>query len=423
MPGDTGESASASLRNFRLYFAASLMAIVSEGVFALTSLVSVSRATGSAQSLGLVIALTTVPSLILTPFQGVLIDRFDKARLATTTCVLRTLLMLLSGVAVSVGSDAIGALFGCILIAYALLYFQLPVFETMLKLLLPEGSAMPRLAATQAAWQAGHLGAMVVAGLLMEWAGLFSAFCAAAAMSALSALIFLRLPRQSARAAAPSEKPGLSAALSRYAAEFKDGWRYVLSQRGLLAMVVAAASIHPTVQALNTLIIPFVSTNLRTGPLAVGILEGACGAGSALSAMLCVWIAKANLSRKGLLLSLFLMAVSVSFFASSASLVMAGAGYLLVGVFLGNMRVLARALVIQLVQGELAGRVMSIVSFLGLALGILVGVLAGVVADRSLTLAYGLVVAFLLLPLVATALFNGGANAQVAPESTGAVNR
>ncbi len=406
MPGDPGPSAHASQRNFRLYFAAALMAAVSEGMFALSSLVSISRTTGSALSLGVAIVLTTVPSLVLTPFQGVLIDRFNKAHLATASCALRALLMVLAGVAISTGYNEVWLFYGCILICYAILYFQIPVLESMLKPLLPAGSSMPGVAYTQSAWLVGMLGAMVLAGLLMDWAGLASSFFTAAGMSALGALVFIQIPFRSLVAAAPAAggPSGFKSALRSYAVDFKAGWRYIISHRWLLAMVIAAAAFHPLVQALNTLIVPFVSTSLKTGPVSIGILEGACGAGSALSAAICVWLVRTHRGSTGLLLSELLMIASVGFFSSAASLVTASLGYLAVGVFLGNIKILSRSLVLQAVQAELAGRVMSIVSFIGLALGILVGMTAGWIADHGLHLAYGFIALFLLIPLAATGM-------------------
>lgn len=409
MLDDTGADVHASRRNFRLYFAAALMAALGEGMFALSSLISVSRTTGSALSLGVAIVLTTVPSLLLTPFQGVLIDRIDKVRLATASLALRGLLMVLVGGALSVGYSEVWFFYGCILLAYVILYFQIPVLESLLKFLLPAGSSMTGVAYTQAAWQAGMLGAMVLAGILMEWAGLASAFFVAAGMCALGALILLQLPLRSAVTAGPAAggHSGFKGALHSYAMEFKAGWRYLASHRELLAMVIVAAAAHPFVQALNTLIIPFVSTSLKTGPLSVGILEGACGVGSALSAALCVGLARANLGRRGLLVSEVLLIASVGFFASAASLLVASLGYLAVGIFLGNMRILSRSLVLQAVQAELAGRVMSIVSFMGLAAGVLIGMAAGWIADHDLYLAYGFIASFLLMPLAATAFARG----------------
>jgi DHA3 family macrolide efflux protein-like MFS transporter len=347
-----------------------------------------------------------VPSLLLTPFQGVLIDRTNKVRLATVSCALRALLMVLIGVALSVGYQQVWIFYGCILLSYLILYFQIPVFESMLKPLMLAGSSMTGVASTQAAWQAGMLGAMVVAGLLMEWLGLASAFFVAAGMSALGALLFTRLSPRLAMTATPSAEglSGLQGALHSYAVEFKAGWRYTATHRRLLALVIVAASVHPLVQGLNTLIVPFVSASLKTGPFVIGLLEGALGVGSAISAALCVWLMGANLGEKGLLLSKILLVASVGLFASATSLVMASLGYLAIGLFLVNVKVLSRSLVLQIVQAELAGRVMSIVSFIGLALGILIGLAAGFIADYDLSLAYGFIALFLLLPLAASAM-------------------
>ncbi|HYO56000.1 MFS transporter [Archangium sp.] len=390
---------------FWLYFTATTLINVAEGMFAITSLIILSRVTNSALSIGFGLALIMVPPIVFTPFQGAIIDCFDKVRLAVWTNALRSLLFAFVGGAVAAGHTGLGLLYGTVLLSYVLWHFNVPVLESLLKELLPSDSRSG-LAATQAAWLLGAMGAMIVAGFLIEKVGPASPFYVAAGLKLLGAALCSRLKPPARAGEAVAARPGLARVdFRRYALEFKAGWRYVGSERRLLLMVLTAATAQPFFQALNTLILPFASNVLGVGPAAVGLIQGAGGVGGLIAAASCISLARANRSALGLVLSQVLLIASVGLFAAARTLGSASLGFFAIGIFACNLRVLARALVLQLVRTEFAGRVMSTVSCIGLTLGLFTSVLAGLIAEHDIFWAYGFSALFLLIPLGATALY------------------
>ncbi len=400
-------------RDFRFFFAATLIGTIGEGIFGLTSIVSVAKATGSNLSIGVAFALTTLPALLFAPFQGALIDRFNKARLATWATIIRALLISIIATAMWFNVLVSVFLYTCILLYYVLWYFSIPVIESLLVDVLPGESAVRGMSLTQAALQAGVLGAALVAGFLMETFGEVFAFGVAIAMDLVSSGLYHRV-----RARDPGR---LEQAVSRfaekvwsYAGELRQGWSYVLSDSRLLMLVLTAAAAHPFFQAINTLIVPFNYKVLNGQEFSLGLVDSGAGVGSLISAGVCLWLSRSV--HRLLLISELLLGVAIVAFSLTRTIPLAFAGYVVVGLLAGNMKVLAKSLVIQSLRPELSGRVMSAISFIGLGAGLVTALGAGLIADTSIAGAYAATALFVLLPLAATAVYVArGARSAIEP--------
>ena len=85
-------------RGMRLLFVANLISMVGSGMNAAAVIWYILQATHSEVSLGLLVALQTLPSLVLLPFTGVLIDREDRRHLMMWLDVARGLVILVVAV-------------------------------------------------------------------------------------------------------------------------------------------------------------------------------------------------------------------------------------------------------------------------------------------------------------------------------------
>src|SRR5271167_1119314 len=68
-------------RGMRLIFLANLISMIGSGMNSAAVIWYILQATHSEVSLGMLIALQTIPSMLLLPFTGVLIDREDRRHL------------------------------------------------------------------------------------------------------------------------------------------------------------------------------------------------------------------------------------------------------------------------------------------------------------------------------------------------------
>ncbi|HWP45071.1 MAG TPA: hypothetical protein VNO14_17645, partial [Blastocatellia bacterium] len=201
---------------------------------------------------------------------------------------------------------------------------------------------------------------------------------------------------------APPPPGRLSDHVIRYLEDVKAGWRYTLGNRNLFLAVVVASSAHPFFQAINTLLAPFVYGNLKGEAISVGLIEGGAGLGSLLSAVILLSFARIGATGAILLTSELLLIASLLAFSMTATIPGALAAYVAVGLFVGNLKVLSKSVVLEMAQREFSGRVMSAVSLLGLMAGVVTALGAGLIADRSLFYAYAFTSAFMLVPCSAT---------------------
>ena len=85
-------------RGMRLLFVANLISMVGSGMNAAAVIWFILQATHSEVSLGLLVALQTLPSLVLLPFTGVIIDREDRRHLMMWLDVARGLVIVVVAV-------------------------------------------------------------------------------------------------------------------------------------------------------------------------------------------------------------------------------------------------------------------------------------------------------------------------------------
>ncbi|HVG18342.1 MAG TPA: MFS transporter [Blastocatellia bacterium] len=402
--------------NLRMLFGATVLGTVSEVVFGLTSIITVSKSTGSALSIGVLIMLTTLPSVFLSAFQGVVIDRFDKGRLAVWANLLRAAVILVTAAAIWAEVFSLALLYVAILTYYILWYFLIPNSESLTKEVLPKGQSTAGLALIQGACQMGVLASAPMTGLLMDKFGLTITFAFAASMDIAGAIFYKRIKLAAPDAmpegshASPSREPLINY-LRGYAAEIREGWKYIAGDRQILLMVLAASSAHPFFQAINTLLAPFVFWVLGGEAFEYGLIDGGSGLGSLISAMLCLSLLRPGAINKVLLTSEILLILTVITFSMTTSIPAAFVLYVAIGIFAGNLKVLSKSIVLEKVHRDFSGRVMSAVSLLGLALGVLTCLGAGVIADRKIFYAYGFAASIILLPVAATLLFLARRNA------------
>lgn len=86
-----------NLSGFRLLFVGRTLSTLGDAVVPAALAIAVTRATGSAGALGLVLGCAMVPRLLLLPVGGVVGDRFDPRLVALTTDLVRAAAQLLVG--------------------------------------------------------------------------------------------------------------------------------------------------------------------------------------------------------------------------------------------------------------------------------------------------------------------------------------
>ena len=243
--------------------------------------VLVFRLSHSGLAVSALVVAEIVPTLLLGPVAGVLIDRFDRKRLLITADLMRAAPIVgLAFTHVVWGVYAISAL-----LAAASTLFN-PALQAVMPALLSEEE---RLAANSAAWSSGRLIQIVgasVAGGLISWAGTTPAFLANAASFAFSAAMITRLtiPRRDGSA----RRGGLGSWLE----DAREGLAYARHDPFVVRLMPIQALTSLAVGATSALLVVLAARHLRIGADGFAWLIAAIGVGALLGPFLSNWWTK-----------------------------------------------------------------------------------------------------------------------------------
>jgi MFS family permease len=362
-------------RNYRLFFSGQSISLVGSWMTRIATSWLIYRLTGSALLLGLVGFAGQIPSFLLAPVAGVLVDRWDRHRLLVVT---QTLAMVQSA------ALAVLALAGVINLWHVLALslfqgvinaFDMPARQSFVVEMvearadLPNAIALNSSMVNAARLLGPSIGGILIAAVGEGWCFLLDAL---SYIAVIASLLLMRLPRHERKVKAGA--PILP--------ELKAGWAYVVSSAPIASILVLLTLVS-VVGMPYTILMPIVaSTVLHGGPHILGFLMGAVGVGALSGA---VFLA----SRRSVLglgrivpIATVLFGVGLVGFGLSRHLwlslpllVVAGLGFMV-------QMSASNTLLQTLVDDDKRGRVMSFYSMAFVGTAPFGSLLAGFVADR-----------------------------------------
>ena len=150
----------------RLLFVANLISMVGSGMNAAAVIWFVLQATHSEVSLGLLVALQTLPSLVLLPFTGVIIDREDRRHLMMWLDVARGLVILVVAVLAITHRVQVWQVYGMTILVAVGFWMFWPTINALVQELSPEEKLLDSNSLMLAAVQGGWVLAGAVVGFL-----------------------------------------------------------------------------------------------------------------------------------------------------------------------------------------------------------------------------------------------------------------
>ncbi len=220
-----------------------------------------------------------VPTLLLGPIAGVLIDRFDRRRLLVVVDSVRGVLVLLLAL-----THALWAVYTlAALLAVGSTLFN-PALQAVIPALLTEEE---RLAANSVAWSSGRLVQIIgasVAGGLIAWGGTTPAFLVNAASFAFSAVLLTRLsiPRR--------ESSSRMGGLGAWVGDVREGLTYARRDPVVARLVPVQALASLATGATSALLVVLATKHLHLAAQGFGWLLAAIGVGALLGPFLSTWL-------------------------------------------------------------------------------------------------------------------------------------
>jgi len=361
-------------RNFRLFFGGQSISLVGTWITRIATSWLVYRLTGSVLLLGVVGFCGQIPTLLLAPFAGVLVDRWDRHRILVVTQALS----LLQSVALAVLTLA-----GVITVPHVLLLqvaqgvinaFDTPARQAFVSEMVEDRADLPNAIALNSSMvNASRIIGPSVGGVVIAAVG--EGWCFALdAVSYVAVLASLRAMRLAPRARQQRE----THMREELAAGFRYVTRFVPVRSALLLLSLVSVMGMP-----YTVLMPAISTNvLHGGPHTLGFLMTASGAGALAGALyLASRRSVVGLGRAMAVASstfgagLVAFSLSRSLWLSLMLLPVVGAGMMIT-------MAAANTVIQTVVREELRGRVMAFYTMAFLGTAPIGSLIAGVAADR-----------------------------------------
>jgi MFS family permease len=259
-------------RNYRLFFFGQSISLIGTWMTRVATSWLIYRLTGSAMLLGVVGFAGQVPTFLLAPVAGVLVDRWNRQRVLVVTQVLAMIqsallaALALAGV-ITVTHVVILSVFQGLINA-----FDMPTRQALVVHMVEDRADLANAIALNSSMvNAARLIGPSIAGLLIAWVGEGMCFLADAVsyLAVIASLLMMRL-----------ELPTLPAAPSRVLGELAAGFRYAMGFapiRSLLALLALVSLMGMP----YTVLMPIVATEvLHGGAHTLGFLMAASGLGA-----------------------------------------------------------------------------------------------------------------------------------------------
>lgn len=240
------------------------------------------KTTGSASVLAFASFVALIPRVLISPFTGALVDRWDRRRT-----------MILADVGIAAATMALAAIFffGRIQIwhIYAIMFirslgsgFHWPALQASISLLVPKDQ-LSRIAGLNQTLR-GTLGilAPVFAALLLDYLPMFGILSidVLTAILAISPLLVVVIPTPEKKSFDDSEKP------MRIIDDVKFGFRYLYNWKGLFYLALAATLLNFLLNPGFTFTPLLVTQYFGKGAIELSAIESAFSAGMILGGMI-----------------------------------------------------------------------------------------------------------------------------------------
>jgi MFS family permease len=374
-------------RGMRLIFLANLVSMIGSGMNSAAVIWYILQATHSEVSLGTLIALQTVPSLLLLPFTGVLIDREDRRHLMMWLDAARGAIIFAVAMLVFTHHVRLWHVYAMNVLVAIGFWMFFPTVNALVQELTPDDKILDSNSLLLAALQGGWLMAGAIVGFVYNHIGLGGVLLIDSVTYAISiACVFnVRKGRVTVARPAPADDQSRASAgeVARYLHDLVEGYRHIRENRRVLLIGTAWALFVAAMITQGVLTAPLSDRLLHGGAVGYGWLN----AGWAVGAFVAVFYAAKFIRRQGanrsVTLTMSVIAASLFLLPVSHWLALAVTIYFIMGSSRGVGGIALSSEMMQLVPRHFMGRVQNAFSFVASALQICTALLAGEAAHRD----------------------------------------
>lgn len=352
-------------RNFFMLLSGQFVSQIGDKLHMIALSFWVLKTTGSSAKMGVVLAASLIPSLVVGFFSGAFIDRYNRKNIIIGTDLLRGLILALF--AVLFYFEWINVYM--ILAMQMLLSVNAAFFDPAIPSVIPQIVNEKDLAAANSKHQFVNnfstIAGALLGGILISMFGYLWVFVVNAVSFLLSAFFecFIKIPTLQKKITKKKEKTGILS-------DLKQGYQYIFSDKSLWIILFMVMTIHFFVGSIEIFMPVIADAISEEGARNLGFFQTAFGAGAIVMAMV---LSIKNISGKekfALFGSIFLIGVlyiAASFFTGTETILtwLYLCMIFLFGCFIICAGISFKTLLQKKVDNNFAGRVFAVVGSVG----------------------------------------------------------
>lgn len=259
-------------RNYRLFFSGQSVSLVGTWITRVATSWLVYRLTGSELLLGIVGFCSQIPTLVLTPLAGVIVDRRNRGRILLITQILSMLQSAALAALTLTHVITVTQIIVLQLLQGAINAFDTPVRQALVIDMVEDRADMANAIALNSAMVNASrivgpsLGGIIIAAVGEGWCFAVDTVSYLAVIGSVLAMHFK-----------PHQKPAGSVPIL---SDMRTGWRYVRESIPIRAVLILLAIVSTAGVPYSVLMPAVVAEDLHGGPNTLGFLMAATGVGA-----------------------------------------------------------------------------------------------------------------------------------------------
>ena len=369
----------------RLISLANLVSMIGSGMNAAAVVWYILRATHSEVSLGMLIALQTIPSLVLLPFTGVLIDREDRRHLMMWLDFARGAVIFFVAMLVFTHHVRLWHIYAMSILVAIGFWMFFPTVNALIQELTPDSKMVDANSLFLAALQGGWLLAGAVVGFVYNRVGLGGVLlidCASYAVS-ITCLYYVRQGRVVVERPETQTAEAERSAVAQFLHELTEGNRFVWQNRRVLLIGTAWALFVASMMTQGVLSAPLSERILHGGAVGYGWINAGWAVGAFVSVFYAARFIRRHGAHRSVTVTMTVIALSLFLLPATRWLALAVPVYFIMGSSRGMGGIAISSEMMEVVPRYMMGRVQNMFAFGASVLQIVTSILAGEAAHRD----------------------------------------
>src|SRR5215470_11737643 len=374
-------------KSLRFVFIANVVSMLGSGMNTTAVAWYVLQATHSKVALGTLVAVQTLPALLLLPFTGVVIDREDRRRLVMLLDALRAIVILAIALLAFAGRAKVWELYAMAALVAAGFWVFWPTITALIQELTPGDEFVHANTFLLAGVQGGWLIAGSIVGFVYNKIGLGGVLLIDVSTYVVSFVFYFAVRKGRHVVPRPAELHAnivaAESAVAKFFREIREGIAFLRDRREIVMLGVSWA-LFLSAMMTGVVVTPPLSEHFHAGAVGYGWLNGGWGTGAFVSAFYAPLFIRMFGAKRSIAISLGALTVLMISAPMMPVFVLAVTIYFLMGSGRGVTGVAMNTTLLEQIPQHFMGRVQNAFYFFGTLLQVVEAYVVGAVAQHNL---------------------------------------